>query len=311
MDIDHLGGVGKAMKHTSALFLVAAIAICGLPPLNGFISEYLIYNGLFHGLKEASLSYIVLLAFSILGLALIGGLAMLCFTKAFGSVFLGSPRFEKYIPKPELFSYRHAPMYLITLMIVAIGIFPGFFFNLLTQPVSLFTAGIGNNVPLIKPETITIITKVGYASAGFILLTALIYFIRFGIGKNRLAGKSPTWGCGYIGPNEKLQYTASSFIRNYRKLAEPLLLTEQHKKDVKGIFPGKAWHETHPKDKMEEYIINSPLRKLRNLLGKVTFLQNGRPQVYILYGAVFIMLIISVPPIIDLLKTLVEFLKTM
>jgi hydrogenase-4 component B len=310
MDIDCLGGAGKNMRHTGLLFLIAALAICGLPPFNGFVSEFLIYNGLFNGLKAASLSYLSLLAFSIFGLALIGGLAILCFTKAFGSVFLGSPRFEKYIPIKEFLSLRHIPLYAIAVVIISIGIFPGFFFDIISKPVQQLNAATGNAAFNMGSGAIRTITHIGYASLGFILLSAIIYFVRYKLGVSKQAEIGPTWGCGYVAPTQKLQYTASSFVRNYRKLAEPVLLIEKHKKDVEGIFPGKAWHETNPKDKTEELLLLAPLRKLRNFLSRINFLQNGRPQVYILYGAAFIMLIITVPAIIDLINTLIKFLKT-
>jgi NADH:ubiquinone oxidoreductase subunit 5 (subunit L)/multisubunit Na+/H+ antiporter MnhA subunit len=312
MNIDMLGGAGKHMKHTAFLFLIAALAICGFPPFNGFVSEFLIYSGLFNGLKGASLPYLSVLALSILGLSLIGGLAMLCFTKAFGTVFLGQARQPKHIPGQEKFSLRNVPLYVIAALILIIGIFPTVFFNALKQPLLLFTSSIQEGNVFLRNETVEVIQLVGYSAVAFIGLSALIYFVR-NLSGNREATTEPTWGCGYIAPGTRLQYTASSFVRNYRKLAEPLLLIDKHKKDIEGIFPvkGRAWHETHPGDKTEEYLILRPLRKLRNWLGRMTFLQNGRPQVYILYGATFIMLIIAIPAFIDLIKTLIQFLKTL
>jgi formate hydrogenlyase subunit 3/multisubunit Na+/H+ antiporter MnhD subunit len=98
MDIEKLGGLIKKMPHTGALFLLAALAICGLPPFNGFISEFLIYSGLFRGLMESSLTTTAFLLSSIFGLIIIGGMAMLCFTKAFGIIFLGAERHPCQLP---------------------------------------------------------------------------------------------------------------------------------------------------------------------------------------------------------------------
>jgi formate hydrogenlyase subunit 3/multisubunit Na+/H+ antiporter MnhD subunit len=81
--IDQLGGLVKRMPHTAFLFLIASLAICGLPPFNGFISEFFIYSGMFKGMKGTELGGLFILVFSVLGLTLIGGLALLCFTKAF------------------------------------------------------------------------------------------------------------------------------------------------------------------------------------------------------------------------------------
>jgi hydrogenase-4 component B len=92
MDIEKLGGLIKKMPQTAALFLIAAIAICGIPPFNGFISEFIIYTGLYKWLSDATLVSLLAAILTITGLVLIGGLALLCFTKAFGVVFLGTER---------------------------------------------------------------------------------------------------------------------------------------------------------------------------------------------------------------------------
>jgi formate hydrogenlyase subunit 3/multisubunit Na+/H+ antiporter MnhD subunit len=94
--IDSFGGVIKKMPKTTLFFLIGAIAICGLPPLNGFISEMLIYIGLFKGLLGGTFDNSILMLFGIISLVLIGGLAIFCFTKVFGVVFLGSPRKVKH-----------------------------------------------------------------------------------------------------------------------------------------------------------------------------------------------------------------------
>jgi formate hydrogenlyase subunit 3/multisubunit Na+/H+ antiporter MnhD subunit len=83
-------GGWEDLRHL--LFLIAALAICGLPPFNGFVSEFLIYNGMFSGLGASGFQSIWALIFAIFGLALIGGMALFCFTKAYGIMFLGTPR---------------------------------------------------------------------------------------------------------------------------------------------------------------------------------------------------------------------------
>ena len=98
-NIEHLGGLMKRMPYTAVLFLIGSLAICGLPPFNGFISEYLIYLGMFKSLSGASLYQSITILGTIVGLSLIGGLAIFCFTKAFGIVFLGqSHSSEKAFP---------------------------------------------------------------------------------------------------------------------------------------------------------------------------------------------------------------------
>jgi hypothetical protein len=120
---------------------------------------------------------------------------------------------------------------------------------------------------------------------------------------------STTWSCGYVGSTEKMQYTASSFIRAYRKLAEPLLSIRKKKKEIKGIFPEKGGQETHPYDKAEEWFIDYPLQLLKKVFNRFTFLQNGNLQFYILYGIVFISLALAIPFAFGYIKSLIEFLN--
>ena len=93
-DIDHLGGLAKVMPWTSLCFLAGSVAICGLPPLNGFVSEFLIYLGLFGTIVPGAGATFAGAAFAAPALALIGALAVACFVKVYGAVFLGTARSE-------------------------------------------------------------------------------------------------------------------------------------------------------------------------------------------------------------------------
>ena len=118
-DIDHLGGLIRRMPWTAAMFLTGSLAICGLPPLNGFVSEFLIYVGAFEGIGLPGVS--VWGAATIAGLAMIGGLAVACFTKAFGIVFLGEPRSDQARHGHEVGWVMLAPMAVLALGCVAVG----------------------------------------------------------------------------------------------------------------------------------------------------------------------------------------------
>ena len=308
MDIEKLGGLGKQMPQTTFLFLIAALAICGLPPFNGFVSEFLIYSGLFKGLEGADKTMLSSVVCGIFGLALIGGLALLCFTKAFGTVFLGTPRHNfKFITR-EAGSGKLIPMYAGAILIMIIGLFPKIFIIALSKPLNLFFH-LDNHInaavaPI--PETISMI---GLCSAVFICLTGFIFLLRKRITSNRPQTVNITWGCGYTAPTPKMQYTASSFVRAYRKLAEPLFSIRKNKKEITGVFPKTGWQETHPYDKAEKWFIDYPLHLLKRFFNQFTFLQNGNLQFYILYGVVFILLVLSIPLLFDYVKSLIKFLN--
>ncbi len=122
-EIDHLGGLLKRMPWTAAAFLIGAVAISGLPPLNGFLSEFLIFFGAFKGGISTSGPVAVPLLAVIAGLALIGGLAVACFTKAFGIVFLGEPRSEHVSRAHEVDWTMRLPMLMLAAACVGIGLF--------------------------------------------------------------------------------------------------------------------------------------------------------------------------------------------
>lgn len=292
LNIEKLGGLIKKMPKTAILFLIPALAICGLPPFNGFISEFLIYSGLFKGLQTQSFAFSLFIITAIFALVLTGGLAFLCFTKAFGIVFLGSPR-SRYPEEPDEISFGMLlPKYLISALIIAIGLFPKYFLQLLKSPVALFIPDINNSASGYFTAQTDLLSNIGFAGFIFLGITIAVYSAKIYFEKKKATSVSPTWGCGYIAPDLKMQYTASSFVKPYSNLIEPLLIL--HKSDVviDEVFPGKKEYSSHTYDKLEFYLIDKVLKNIKKLLSKLNFLQNGRLQMYILYGLIFILFII-------------------
>jgi hydrogenase-4 component B len=311
VNIERLGGIIKKMPQTSLLFLVAAVAICGLPPLNGFISEFLIYGGLYNWLYSASLISLVAIVFSVASLALIGGLAILCFTKAFSIVFLGNSRKEHKHEIIETSFWQLLPMYLVVALMILIGLFPSFFINSLQMPVGLFTDGMAGDNGLITKGTLSVMNTVSIMSAGFIILTLLILGIRKYAGRHKNEEIRSTWDCGYGRSNPKIQYTAGSFARSYFKLARPLLEIEKSEAEVSGVFPEKKHYSTHPYDKIERVFIDKPLKLMNRITDLFLFLQNGQLQMYILYGIIFIAAVICLPQIYSKISSLIHFLNNL
>ena len=120
--LDALGGLGRHMPVTGLLFLAGTTAICALPPLNGFVSELLIYLGMLDGI--ASGSDVLASAAGLAALALIGGVVILAFTKLYGTVFLGAPRTHEVAEASEVDNFRIAAMALPLAGILFIGLFP-------------------------------------------------------------------------------------------------------------------------------------------------------------------------------------------
>lgn len=309
MNIEKLGGLLKQIPRTGYLFLLGSLAICGLPPFNGFVSEFFIYYGLYHGLISEQFTFILFMLFTILGLVLIGGLALICFTKAFGVVFLGNHRDKTKVDGSVERSYRIFPLSLIALLIVLVGLLPMFFVPYILKAVDLYQHSRHQLVAVEVSNIVDQLTHVGYYSLIFVGITFLLFLVRRVFVARRKRDIDETWGCGYTGETDRMQYTASSFVRTYRKLAEPLLFIKKEKKDAVGLYPEPAKQVTHPGDKIENWLIDRPVFFLRGLLNRFVFLQNGNIQYYILYGFIFIGLAILLPMIITKFIDLIHYLN--
>ena len=121
--------------------------------------------------------------------------------------------------------------------------------------------------------------------------------------------KDATWGCAYSVTTGKMQYTASSFIRSYRKLAEPVLSIQKEKIEATGLYPQNIMQKTHAHDKIEKWLIDRPLLMVRKVLNSFVFLQNGNIQAYILYGFVFVGLALLLPAVIERIVVIFNFLN--
>ncbi|MDR3652370.1 MAG: proton-conducting transporter membrane subunit [Paludibacter sp.] len=309
LDIEKLGGIVKKMPQTSILFLIAALAICGLPPFNGFISEFILYTGLYHWIQNAQMGSLIFIIFTVMGLAMIGGLALMCFTKAFGVVFLGNTRHSFQHEIKEVSFFQLMPLYAIAAVIICIGLFPRLFLDVLIQPVHLFTNLKQLQFVSFQGNDIDALVSVSHASWYLILLVLLLLGIRKWALNNRTVTVLPTWACGYTAPTSKIQYTASSFVKTYSKLLGMFFLISKREKEVQGIFPTDAHLETHPYDKIEKWLIDYPVVNFKTFMGRFRFFQNGKLQFYILYGITFIILIISIPILYDKIILFLEFLK--
>lgn len=307
LNIDSMGGLIKKMPRTATLFLIAALAICGLPPFNGFISEFLIYLGFFEGIHSGSLTLSTVFILSIASLALIGGLALLCFTKAFGIIFLGDARstFEHEIKEAE--PAKLFPGYLIVLFILFIGLFPQLFIRLLINPVGLFISGLNMDFP--ELGMISNLQSISFVAVSFLLAIIMIRIIKYLVARNKRTVVAPTWGCGYGAPNSRMQYTASSYVRSYRKLIGPILQMNKKEEDIDGVFAKPIHSQTHPYDKTETFFIDIPLKFLNKIMAHLRFIQNGNIRYYILYGVIFIFIIAIISLLNGLAADLITLIK--
>ena len=282
-DIEVLGGLIKSMPKTAILFLVGSVAICGLPPFNGFISEFLIYFGMLNGLTINTLGSLVTLILVIAGLALVGTLAVLCFTKAFSIIFLGMPRTEiaENVKEDTTISFIF-PMSVLAVLTLIIGVCPKQVFNFMSAPVSVFTGAVE------MPEIVSLMQSVAWVCFGLIAFILLLSLIKLVIDNKQ--EYHCTWGCGYDKSNNHLQYTASSYASPLLSMLTPLFKKVFDIKKPKTLFPKDAHFELHIEDVEEAYFLKPFIKATEKFLTKFEKIQNGNIQQYILYGLIFLVL---------------------
>lgn len=290
-NIEELGGIIHKLPRTAFLYLMGAIAICGIPPLNGFISEFLIYFGLIKGLSAGSAYQAITLILAVISLALIGGLAIFCFTKVFGIVFLGTPRKKHEISDAAEDRSMLFPQYLVVLLIIAIGLFPMLFLN----PLMTFVSGQFHLTPGSETNSISgLFTRISLLSAVLITLILVIFAIRRILLKKRTLNYGPTWGCGYTAGNARQQYTGTSYANNFAELANPVLRSKDEYTPAgeNDIFPIPGTFTRHPGD-IFQLVLNKLLGFTMLVQKKLARLQTGNIQHYILYAFIYILIIFT------------------
>lgn len=287
-EIDRLGGLAKAMPRTGAAFFLGAVAICGLPPLNGFVGELLIYLGLFSAAVEPGAGQWAGPAFAAPAMALTGALALACFMKVYGTVFLGEPRNAEYAAAQEAPASMTLPMAVLGLACLAIGLMP----NLVAPVVDRAVAAW---VPTMKTPPIQALAPLGYvggAGAALLILGAGLWWLTLKTLKGRTIGHTVTWDCGYALPTARMQYTASSFGRIIMDQFAWLLAPRSRGQRIEGIFPKQIRVETTLPDLVLDRIILPSWRVVERAAGRLRVVQQGLMQVYMLYilAATLIML---------------------
>ena len=294
-NMEKLGGLIKHMPKTAVIFLIGGIAIGGIPPFNGFVSEFVIYNGLLEGMKSSSLSQLSLLILSFAGLSIIGGISILTFTKTFGIIFLGKER-EKLIHSPQEVSKRMLwPQYLIIAAMLSVAFFPQVYMNAISSILQQLIASRSGFEPSGFMNYTTIISNISIYSAVFIGVAAISWGIRSMIVKQNTDSREPSWGCAYVGNSQKMQYTGKSFSKPLSKTLNFLLIEKKQYTELQAneIFPAKRKYASSYFDLFEQLIIKPFTRRLVYCGNYFKFIQNGRIQSYVIYGIVFIIAIFA------------------
>jgi hydrogenase-4 component B len=267
-EIDALGGLWQSMPRTATAFLIGSAAIVGLPPLNGLVSEWLVFRSLLQAGFASDALRVAVLAAATLGL--IGALALACFAKVVGLIFLGVPRQQLQHDTREAPGALLRPQFALAALCILIGTLPWF----VLRPVLRAAAAVAGQRPeaLLTDTTFLNYTLVAVALA---LMLVVTWMLRLRLAPRVRPTSAPTWACGYPAVTARMQYTASSF-------AAPLLVAYE---PVVGVHTSRSADRltTHATEPVLDLILHPSWRWIRSLASRMRGLQQGRLSTYLLY----------------------------
>jgi hydrogenase-4 component B len=301
-NMEEMGGLAKRMKWTALFFLVGAVAISALPPLNGFVSEWLTYQSLLQGFGTTT--SLVRLMFPISGamLALTGALAAACFVKAFGITFLAQPRSEHAEHAHEASFTMLLGQGILTTACVFLGLFPTVFLKLfdpLTQQLTgqQISAQLSAANGLVLANAATqggTVSMLGLTLLGLSLLAApFVLWLLFATRAKIRRG--PTWDCGQRGLTPQMEYTATGFSKPIRMIFKALFRPRrevQREYDFSPYFATTVRFESHVEEVFQTRIYRPLNRLVLRVSRRLRALQAGSIQAYLIYIFITLLLLL-------------------
>jgi hydrogenase-4 component B len=288
--IEELGGLLKRMPWTGLFFLVGALAISGLPPLNGFASEWLTFQAFFYGFR-GSAEPLVHFLFPVGGalLALTTALAAACFVKAFGIGFLALPRSQAAAGAHEAPAVMLLPQAMLAGLCVVLGLFPGVVLHVLGRVLT--------SLPRLQPEAGTASGGLGMASGGgaFDHVVPLMFAVVLACG-TALAGalavragcavrREPTWGCGGE-VSAKTEYTATAFSKPLMMIFRAVYRPTRQVESLAGVspyFPHEVRYHAEIEPTFERYVYAPLVRAVLRVANAMKVVQAGSLHAYLAY----------------------------
>jgi len=288
-NVEKLGGLIHRMPWTAGAFVVGSAAICALPPLNGFASEWMLYQGFFAFAQHGHSVGTRMGALLLMGwLALIGALAIACFVKAVGVVFLGNPRSQQAEHATEAGRGMVIAQMLLAFMCIGLGLAA----PLILSPLGKIAAQMGSPSLLRRTWTIPI---------GLLALLLIVTVGVLAIWMRQLSRSLPvrrfiTWECGFGDLGPRTQYTAASFAQPISRIfgaiygyALEVTVKGRHRRHFPETVTAETMHEAHLETKIYVPILKSIHRMSGNFLMR---LQAGSVHQYLIYMALVLALLL-------------------
>jgi NADH:ubiquinone oxidoreductase subunit 5 (subunit L)/multisubunit Na+/H+ antiporter MnhA subunit len=289
-DVEHLGGLLKRLPGTSAAILVGSLAISALPPLNGFASEWLMYLSLLNcGLADVGPSALAsLLSVSIL--AIIGTLAVVTFGRIVGIVLLGTPRSNQAARAHEASLWILGPMAVLALVCIGLGVAPQVACQLIARVVNEVS---GTSAAFSSYDLLTRsapLAALGLCSAG-LWVAVLCIFALLSLRVRRQPARISTWGCGFVRPTARMQYTSRSFGGLLVQFLPRPLRPRVRIKRPSGYFPTQGEFQAESTDPVSRSVYRPLFARVANRCVQLRVLQQGQTHLYLAY--IIVTLVIS------------------
>jgi formate hydrogenlyase subunit 3/multisubunit Na+/H+ antiporter MnhD subunit len=295
-DLGRMGGLIRVMPHTAFFFLVGALAISALPPLNGFVSEWLTFQAalLSPVLEHGVLRSIIPLAAAALALA--GALTAMCFVKVFGIAFLGVPRSEDATRAREATGWEQLGMAWLAALCVLLGLAPVWMIGVMDSiafsllDYSLAYSGVAQHWLWLTPVTPE---RASYSPVIFLVVTVAVLLAAFWLVRTLYHGRlrrTPAWDCGFPGLNARMQDTPEGFAQPIRQIFAPVYEIESHHPDPFDRLPR---YHTEVRDRFWGWIYY-PIATTATFCSRlVARIQGGRIAVYLAYSFATILFLLA------------------
>src|SRR5579872_764771 len=275
LDLEELGGLLKRMRITGTAFLIACCSIAGLPLLNGFVSEWLLFRSFLAASGLTTLTGATMLPLAAGVLALVGGLAAACFAKVYGVAFLGRPRSDEAETACEVPRPMQIGMVLLAAACVVIGVAPGLVLAPLSATVQEFLPGAA-----MPQEAASLSAVIPWIALSVAVLVLAIASVR------RIKRLTPTWACGLPALNSRMQYTATAFSKPLRQVFsrayKPNRTVEVLPAD-QPYFPASISYRSVRTTSFEKSLYQPAIDAVVITAHRLRRLQTGNMQVYLLY----------------------------
>lgn len=302
-NMEAMGGLIKRMPWTAAFFLIGAAAISALPPLNGFVSEWIVFQSLLGGFALPAAELALVMPLAVGALALTSGLAAACFVKVFGITFLAIPRSPEAEHAHESGPSMLAGMAILAAACVALGVLPFVIVPLLGQALT----GLGGlpNTEAVFSFGVFLRTPGGFGqisptwiAIGLLTLLGLTALAMRWRSVNRSLRVSDTWGCGRIGQTPRMEYTASAFAEPLRRIFAELYrpsqeLTIDFHPESK-YFVQSIEYKSEITPLFDRWLYDPLIRAVRWLARQVRCIQAGSLHLYLAYVAGILILLLLI-----------------